>query len=39
MHAKLPKAFSIPTTVGEYTPDLAIAFRHGDVKHLYFVPK
>jgi type III restriction enzyme len=35
--AKLPKAFSIPTPVGGYTPDWAIAFKHGAVKHVYFV--
>lgn len=27
VHAKLPKAFSIPTPVGGYTPDWAIAFK------------
>ena len=37
VYAKLPKAFSIPTPVGGYTPDWAIAFRHGAVKHVYFV--
>jgi len=37
VYAKLPKAFSIPTPVGGYTPDWAIAFKHGAVKHVYFV--
>jgi len=37
VYAKLPKAFSIPTPVGNYTPDWAIAFREGAVKHVYFV--
>jgi type III restriction enzyme len=35
--AKLPKSFSIPTPVGSYTPDWAIAFKQGSVKHIYFV--
>jgi type III restriction enzyme len=37
VYAKLPKTFYIPTPVGHYTPDWAIAFKHGKVKHLYFV--
>lgn len=37
MYAKLPKGFSIPTPVGGYTPDWAIAFKQGAVKHVYFV--
>jgi Endonuclease domain len=37
VYAKLPKAFSIPTPVGGYTPDWAIAFKQGAVKHVYFV--
>jgi type III restriction enzyme len=37
VYAKLPKAFSIPTPVGAYTPDWAIAFKHGLVKHVYFI--
>jgi type III restriction enzyme len=37
VYGKLPKAFSIPTPVGSYTPDWAIAFKHGTVKHVYFV--
>ena len=35
--AKLPKGFAIPTPVGDYNPDWAIAFKEGSVKHIYFV--
>lgn len=37
VYAKLPKGFSIPTPVGNYSPDWAIAFNEGTVKHIYFV--
>jgi len=37
VYAKLPKSFSIPTPVGGYTPDWAIAFKQGSVKHIYFI--
>jgi type III restriction enzyme len=37
VYAKLPKAFHIPTPVGNYNPDWAIAFHAGKVKHVYFV--
>lgn len=37
VYAKLPKAFHIPTPVGNYNPDWAITFRSGTVKHVYFV--
>jgi type III restriction enzyme len=37
VYAKLPKAFQIPTPVGGYNPDWAIAFEHDKVKHVYFV--
>jgi len=37
VYAKLPKGFTIPTPVGDYTPDWAIAFVAGTVKHIYFV--
>jgi len=37
VYAKLPKGFFIPTPVGNYNPDWAIAFREGVVKHIYFV--
>ena len=34
VYAKLPKGFSIPTPVGNYSPDWAIAFNKGTVKHI-----
>lgn len=37
VYAKLPTAFYIPTPVGNYTPDWAIAFNEGTVKHIYFI--
>ena len=37
VYAKLPKAFKIPTPVGDYSPDWAISFTEGSVKHIYFV--
>lgn len=37
VYAKLPKGFFIPTPVGNYNPDWAIAFEEGAVKHVYFV--
>ena len=37
VYAKLPKAFSIPTPVGNYSPDWAVAFHKGMVKHIFFV--
>ncbi|MBO2527511.1 MAG: restriction endonuclease subunit R, partial [Clostridiales bacterium] len=37
VYAKLPKGFSIPTPVGNYSPDWAIAFKEGSVKHIFFV--
>ena len=37
VYAKLPKAFSIPTPVGNYNPDWAIAFEQGRVKHVFFI--
>mgnify|MGYP005839650187 CR=1 FL=1 len=37
VYAKLPKGFFIPTPVGTYNPDWAIAFKEGLVKHIYFV--
>lgn len=37
VYAKLPKGFFIPTPVDNYTPDWAIVFREGTVKHIYFV--
>ena len=37
VYAKLPGGFSIPTPLGNYNPDWAIAFKEGTVRHLYFV--
>ncbi|WP_345990450.1 DEAD/DEAH box helicase family protein [Sulfurimonas sp. HSL1-2] len=37
VYAKLPKSFFIPTPVGHYNPDWAIAFKEGSVKHVYFI--
>lgn len=37
VYAKLPNGFFIPTPMGNYNPDWAIAFTEGSVKHVYFV--
>lgn len=37
VYAKLPSGFKIPTPLGNYNPDWAIAFREGSVKYVYFV--
>ena len=37
VYAKLPNGFFIPTPVGNYNPDWAIAFQEQEVKHIYFV--
>lgn len=37
VYAKLPKGFHIPTPIGNYTPDWAIAFEKDKVKHIYFI--
>jgi len=37
VYAKLPRGFFIPTPVGNYNPDWAIAFHEGAVKHIYFI--
>lgn len=37
VYAKLQKGFSIPTPVGNYSPNWAIAFNEGTVKHIYFI--
>ena len=37
IYAKLPRGFHIPTPVGRYTPDWAVVFNEGNVKHIYFV--
>jgi len=38
VYAKLPRGFSIPTPVGKYSPDWAIAFNENEnIKHIYFI--
>ena len=37
VYAKLPRTFQIPTPVGNYAPDWAIAFKEGAVRHVFFV--
>jgi type III restriction enzyme len=37
VYAKLPRSFKIPTPVGDYSPDWAIAFYEGSVKYIYFI--
>ena len=37
VYAKLPRTFNIPTPVGNYAPDWAIAMQKGDVKHIFFI--
>lgn len=37
VYAKLPRGFKIPTPVGNYSPDWAIAFNDGKVKYVYFI--
>ena len=37
VYAKLPRGFQIPTPVGNYSPDWAIAFNKGSVKHVFFI--
>ncbi len=38
VYSKLPRGFFIPTPVGDYNPDWAIAFRDDTkIKHIYFV--
>ena len=37
VYAKLPKMFRIPTPVGNYSPDWAIAFYDDSVKYIYFI--
>ena len=37
VYAKLPRGFKIPTPVGNYSPDWAIAFHKGRVKHIFFI--
>ncbi|WP_030014522.1 type III restriction-modification system endonuclease [Curtobacterium sp. S6] len=39
VYSKLPRGFFIPTPVGDYNPDWAIAFRDDvtQIKHVYFI--
>ncbi len=37
VYAKLPRSFQIPTPVGNYAPDWAIAMQKGTVKHIFFI--
>jgi type III restriction enzyme len=40
VYAKLPsgpRGFHIPTPVGNYSPDWAITFKKGSVKHIFFI--
>lgn len=40
VYAKLPsgpRGFHIPTPVGNYSPDWAISFKKGAVKHIFFI--
>ena len=37
LYIKLPGDFFIATPVGKYNPDWAIAFKEGEVQHVYFV--
>lgn len=37
VYAKLPRSFQIPTPVGNYAPDWAIALNKDGVKHIFFI--
>lgn len=37
VYAKLPRSFQIPTPVGNYAPDWAIAFNKDKVQHVFFI--
>lgn len=37
VYVKLPSSFYVSTPVGKYSPDWAVAFYEGKVKHIYFV--
>ena len=37
VYAKLPRSFQIPTPVGNYAPDWAIAMKRDGVKHIFFI--
>ncbi|MCM1531799.1 MAG: DEAD/DEAH box helicase family protein [Bacteroides sp.] len=37
VYAKLPRTFHIPTPVGNYAPDWAIAMQRDGIKHIFFI--
>ena len=37
VYAKLPRTFHIPTPVGNYAPDWAIAMEVDGIKHIFFI--
>ena len=37
VYAKLPRSFRIPTPVGNYAPDWAIAMHKDNVRHIFFI--
>ena len=37
VYAKLPRTFQIPTPVGNYAPDWAIAMEVDGIKHIFFI--
>jgi len=37
VYAKLPRSFQIPTPVGNYAPDWAIALKKDGVRHIFFI--
>ncbi len=37
VYAKLPRSFKIPTPVGNYAPDWAVAMKREGVKHIFFI--
>lgn len=39
VYAKLPRTFQIPTPVGNYAPDWAIAMEVDGIKHIFLLPR
>lgn len=37
VYAKLPRTFQMPTPVGNYAPDWAIAMEKDGIKHIFFI--
>lgn len=37
VYAKLPRSFHIPTPVGNYAPDWAIAMEKDGIRHIFFI--